>query len=396
MSQLYNTTEYRNRSQMYSNKMKLIQNSHANYNNNNSTSKSSKTLSNSFKNAFSFLANLSIPNSLSRRSSANTVNIVNECSNDSNSSSGEGSQISNECTPMNSNTAIRVKNVNVESNNKTLWQGSAHANNQITVAKINSAKNANSLKSNCVVSNMTDSNISLPAIHSNTIAKSSTHIKIDSNISSSTNRSANRTSTSSSVSNSSVNSKLVCDKCDGKHLTEECPYYKKPRDDHPDAQKNKRIGSTSKLPGNLIRSARVVKQPGDGSCLFHSMSYQIKGYHAEKLRQDICIFIRNNPEFLISDTPLRDWIKWDSKQSCADYSIKMSKGTWGGGIEMSICSHLFRVNIHVYERCHAGYKRISAFDYSNTPDKYPIIRVLYCGGVHYGKIFFEYVWFMLV
>lgn len=32
--------------------------------------------------------------------------------------------------------------------------------------------------------------------------------------------------------------KLCCDKCDGKHLTENCPYFKKKRDDHPDAQKN--------------------------------------------------------------------------------------------------------------------------------------------------------------
>ena len=26
---------------------------------------------------------------------------------------------------------------------------------------------------------------------------------------------------------------LCCDKCDGKHETDDCPYYKKKRDDHP-------------------------------------------------------------------------------------------------------------------------------------------------------------------
>jgi hypothetical protein len=49
----------------------------------------------------------------------------------------------------------------------------------------------------------------------------------------------------------SKNAKLCCDKCDGKHLTEDCPHYAKNREAHPDAQKNfyKRIGGSSNLPG---------------------------------------------------------------------------------------------------------------------------------------------------
>jgi hypothetical protein len=44
----------------------------------------------------------------------------------------------------------------------------------------------------------------------------------------------------------------VCDKCDGKHETDSCPYYKKARDNHPDAQKSaKRLGGISNLPGIL-------------------------------------------------------------------------------------------------------------------------------------------------
>ncbi len=63
----------------------------------------------------------------------------------------------------------------------------------------------------------------------------------------------------------------------------------------------------------------------------------------------------------------------------------MNSGTWGGGIEMACCSLMFRCNIHVYERYADYYKRISAFDYPDMPNERPIIRVLYCGGVHYGK-----------
>ena len=179
---------------------------------------------------------------------------------------------------------------------------------------------------------------------------------------------------------------LCCDKCDGKHETDDCPYYKKQRDEHPDAKRNKNIGGNSTLPGSLIRNARIVRQPGDGSCLFHSMSYGLKnGYRADKLRSEICEYIRTNPKCKISDTELNEWIKWDSKISCNDYARKMSSGTWGGGIEMAVTSILFKCNIHVYERCFEGYKRISAFDYPESPEKLPIIRVLYCGGVHYGK-----------
>jgi hypothetical protein len=79
----------------------------------------------------------------------------------------------------------------------------------------------------------------------------------------------------SSASSVPKNGKLCCDKCDGKHETIQCPYYKTKRGSHPDEQKNfyKKLGGVSNLPGQTLRSARVVRQPGDGSCLFHSMSH---------------------------------------------------------------------------------------------------------------------------
>jgi hypothetical protein len=41
-------------------------------------------------------------------------------------------------------------------------------------------------------------------------------------------------------------------------------------------------------------------------------------------------------------------------------------------------------NVHVYERSGVGLKRISAFDHPVSPETKPVVRVLYCGGVHYG------------
>ena len=57
---------------------------------------------------------------------------------------------------------------------------------------------------------------------------------------------------------------LCCDKCDGKHETDDCPHYKKKREVHIDAQKNgwKLVGGSSTLPGEFelfIRKKIMLK-----------------------------------------------------------------------------------------------------------------------------------------
>lgn len=120
---------------------------------------------------------------------------------------------------------------------------------------------------------------------------------------------------------------LCCDKCDGKHDTSACPYYKKDRDTHPDAQKNAfaKLGGISHLPGNTIRFARVVRQPGDGSCLFHSISYGLGGISANRLRSEVTAFIKENPSYSISETPLKEWVRWDSGSSVDEYCRRMAR-----------------------------------------------------------------------
>lgn len=183
--------------------------------------------------------------------------------------------------------------------------------------------------------------------------------------------------------------KLCCDKCDGRHATEACPHFKKDRESHPDGQKNfyKALGGDSSLPGKRILSARVIRQPGDGNCLFHSMSFGLGDCNATSLRLEICEFIRRHPNFKICETTLQDWIKWDSRTTCSEYARKMSRGSWGGGIEMAVCSRIRKVNIHVYQKkSSTGYTRISAFDYPENAQKRPTLRILYQGGVHYDAL----------
>eukprot|EP01041_Mallomonas_annulata_P010474 gene10474-21849_t len=173
----------------------------------------------------------------------------------------------------------------------------------------------------------------------------------------------------STNTNNNTTKPLCCDKCDGKHETSNCPYYKKNRDNHPDAQKSRSIGGTSTLPGAYYPNARVIRQPGDGSCLFHSLSYGLRdGSLAHALRSEICSFIERNPDIEISETPLKDWVKWDAGVTVSDYARRMSRGAWGGGIEMATVSRLKKVNVHVYERSANGFKRISAFDHPECPE----------------------------
>jgi hypothetical protein len=87
----------------------------------------------------------------------------------------------------------------------------------------------------------------------------------------------------------------------------------------------------------------------------------------------------------ISDSPLQDWVRWDSGSSVVAYSRRMSTGGWGGGIEMAACCNLKGVTVEVFEKNYSGYKRISAFVPANGSSR-RTIRVLYQGGVHYDAI----------
>jgi len=180
--------------------------------------------------------------------------------------------------------------------------------------------------------------------------------------------------------------KVCCDKCDGPHPTDDCPHFKKAREKHADAWSSlgKKIKAHCCENVPIVRSARVVQQPGDGSCLFHSLSYGLSDRsNASSLRRDICGFISKNPDMTISDTTLKDWIKYDSNDTVQAYSNRMSGQTWGGGIEMAALTRLKGVNVHVYEKVPEGFRRISDFD---CPGSSKIVNILYKGRMHYDAL----------
>jgi hypothetical protein len=188
-------------------------------------------------------------------------------------------------------------------------------------------------------------------------------------------------------------SPVLCDKCDGPHATDCCPFFKKAREDHKDAwahygdRNPHKMGSAG---GNFIlRSAYVVPQPGDGSCLFHSLCYGLSAKSrvsssAQQLRRDIAEFIAAHPQRKIAGDTIEEWVQWDQNTSAATYAKRMALSGWGGGIEMACFSVMQGMNVHVYEATKdVQFKRISCFD---VPHPRATIHVLYQGGVHYDAL----------
>lgn len=131
--------------------------------------------------------------------------------------------------------------------------------------------------------------------------------------------------------------------------------------------------------------ARVVAQPMDGSCLFHSISHGLQdGTTASLLRLEISKHIVEHPTMLVADTPLSEWVQFDSGCGVSSYALKMAGDSWGGGIEIEVAAHVRGVNVHVFEKSHGGYQRISCF--SAGCDGAKTVNVLYQGRCHYDAL----------
>lgn len=117
-----------------------------------------------------------------------------------------------------------------------------------------------------------------------------------------------------------------CDKCDGPHATESCPHFKKARENHKDAWANLG-GKGPRQLGNdggkrfVLRHGREVRQPGDGSCLFHSLCFGLNGgqkhghLRAGQLRSEIAAFVQRNSHLEIAGDTLEEWVRWDARCS---------------------------------------------------------------------------------
>lgn len=114
--------------------------------------------------------------------------------------------------------------------------------------------------------------------------------------------------------------------------------------------------------------------PADNSCLFNAINFAINqnANSPEIIREIICAEIMSNPEdynaAILGKTP-EEYCKWIS-----------NKETWGGGIELSILSKFFQVQIGVADI------QFLTFEYFGSFDK--CIYLLY-NNIHYDVFYKE-------
>ena len=103
-------------------------------------------------------------------------------------------------------------------------------------------------------------------------------------------------------------------------------------------------GSQSKFYTGEVRT-----QPGDGSCLFHSIAFtaglNISGH--ELRRRTVEYMRRNGKDVEISGTNIETWIQWDGWDVERYYTAMQGKA-WGGGIEMAALAPMLFLSINVY------------------------------------------------
>ena len=179
-----------------------------------------------------------------------------------------------------------------------------------------------------------------------------------------------------------------CDRCDGKHKTADCPYFKGDRDDHEDAREHLDKGGGPEDPDAppVIVRGRIVPQPGDGSCLFHSLGHALDTSHSQ-LRELVMRWVEANPDATIAGAPLKKWVGWDASLDTRAYAARMrTPGSWGGALEMAVIAQLKEVAIHVHERdksARGQFRRIATF---GEADSTRVANVLYSGRVHYDAL----------
>ncbi|CAJ1377562.1 unnamed protein product [Effrenium voratum] len=136
------------------------------------------------------------------------------------------------------------------------------------------------------------------------------------------------------------------------------------------------------------KGLKVVHQPGDGNCLFHSLAYGLGKEKAASLRRRVCDFMQKNPQLEISGSSLTEWIEMTSQSSVDSYASKMRRGgEWGGAPEIAVCARMAEIDVQVYEPGSEGFDLIASFPGNEQGTPTPkVVRVLYTGRLHYDAL----------
>jgi len=85
------------------------------------------------------------------------------------------------------------------------------------------------------------------------------------------------------------------------------------------------------------------------SCLFISIG-KLLDIPADEVRASVCDFMESNLDTSYQDMAIEEWIKWQLDSNPSEY-IRTMRGasTWGGAMEISMCTLLYTCDIRVYD-----------------------------------------------
>lgn len=129
--------------------------------------------------------------------------------------------------------------------------------------------------------------------------------------------------------------------------------------------------------GQPVVDGIVVKQPGDGACLFRSIAFGLDDrYDGLQIRRLVAELIEKEPTHTIANTTVSDWIRNEGYSgSNVQYARDLLRGDfWGGDLEIALAAHLLEINIHVYKDFGQRFRRITAF---NVPNAVETVNVVY-------------------
>lgn len=131
-------------------------------------------------------------------------------------------------------------------------------------------------------------------------------------------------------------------------------------------------------------SAVVVRQPGDGDCIYHAICYHVQdGWDAKHLRPAVASLMERNSHLMLGDLTLREWLECETGSSLADYTTRMAVTGWAGSPEIMLSSLLLNVNIHVYTASGGNFELISDFPCEGAMRA---VHLLYDWSTHYDAL----------
>ena len=145
----------------------------------------------------------------------------------------------------------------------------------------------------------------------------------------------------------------------------------------------------SDAPLVVLHCQQVWRQPGDGSCLFHSLAkFTTPTSTAARERVRLMRHLVQPPDMRVAGNPGSDWVRYDSGLTLAQYTNSMATAGWGGGLELITFAHAEARPVQVFERIlgrPGSYRCIAEFRAPHVGAASPCTLV-YQGRMHYDVL----------